>query len=223
MSWKRISESLGRKPLVFLYVLIYLPWFFTLEKVVTQYYLMECRLDYAIPFCEYFIVPYVFWFLYVGGSFLWFLLAEKDGLFYRFAAVMFGGMTIALLIYTFFPNGIQLRPNLDASKNVFTWMTSQIYQADTSTNVFPSLHVYTSAVIAMFFQRSELVKKKPVLKPVFYMISGLIIASTVFLKQHSVLDLAAGMVMAWCLYHTAFVDEEEADVAETERRRHRTV
>lgn len=212
MNRKCFKKGPDRRLWVFLYAFIYFPWFFILEQVVQdQYYLIECPLDRLIPFCEYFIVPYVFWFVYVAGSFLWFLLREEDTLFYKFAAVMFGGMTIALIIYTVFPNGIQLRPNLDASKSIFTWMTSLIYRADTCTNVFPSLHVYTSAVIAMFFAKSSLAAEKRYVKPVTFVISSLIIISTVFLKQHSVLDVVAGSVMAWALCKAAFAGEEEAE------------
>lgn len=209
MKEKLPLQNVEKRPLVFLYAFIYLPWFLTLEHCVKQYYLIECRLDYIIPFCEYFIIPYLFWFLFVAMSFIWFLLFEDDKLFYRFAGVMFGGMTIALIIYTVFPNGIQLRPNLDASKNICTWLTSLIYRADTATNVFPSLHVYTSAVIGMFFMRSSLHDRKPYICHGICTVSLLIISSTVFLKQHSVLDLAAGFFMAWALCHAVFVEEEE--------------
>ncbi|MDD7389420.1 MAG: phosphatase PAP2 family protein [Lachnospiraceae bacterium] len=219
MNWKNLRERAGKKPWVFLYMLIYFPWFFILEHVVQdRYYLIECRLDHILPFCEYFIVPYLFWFVYVAGSFLWFMLKEDDSMFYRFSAVMFGGMTIALIIYTLFPNGIHLRPDLDASRNLFTWLTSLIYKADTCTNVFPSLHVYTSAVIAIFFSKSRLVREKPGMKYVLYAASGLIILSTVFLKQHSVLDMIAGNVMAWALCKMAFVEEDEEEAVRKNRR-----
>lgn len=220
MNMDRLREKVGKKPLVFLYIFIYFPWFFILEHVVQdRYYLIECKLDHMIPFCEYFIVPYIFWFVYVAGSFLHFMLKEEDGLFYRFSAVMFGGMTIALIIYTVFPNGIHLRPDLDGSRNIFAWMTSLIYQADTCTNVFPSLHVYTSAVIAIFFSKSRLAKEKPAARPAAFIVSGLIILSTVFLKQHSVLDMVAGSVMAWALCKMAFAEETEED--DTVRKRGR--
>lgn len=219
MNMKNIWKKAGRKSWVFLYMFIYFPWFFILEHVVQdRYYLIECRLDHMIPFCEYFIVPYLFWFVYVAGSFLWFMLKEDDSLFYRFSAVMFGGMTIALIIYTVFPNGIHLRPDIDSAKNVFAWMTSLIYKADTCTNVFPSLHVYTSAVIAIFFLKSRLGRKKPAVKYASVFVSGLIILSTVFLKQHSVLDLIAGNVMAWALCRMAFVQEEEEEGTVRKRR-----
>ena len=71
MNWKNLRERAGKKPWVFLYMLIYFPWFFILEHVVQdRYYLIECRLDHILPFCEYFIVPYLFWFVYVAGSFV---------------------------------------------------------------------------------------------------------------------------------------------------------
>lgn len=197
MEKKALRENVLKKSWVFLYVFIYFPGFIILEHVVKdQYYLIECKLDMLIPFCEYFVIPYIFWFIYVAGSFIWFISREDDILFYKFAGVMFGGMTIALIIYAIFPNGIQLRPDIDSGKNICTWITSIIYQADTCTNVFPSLHVYTSVVIGIFFSESKLVKEKPGLKAVFPIISTLIVISTVFLKQHSVLDLFAGLIMA---------------------------
>lgn len=220
MNSRHFKEEFKRKSWVFLYVFIYFPWFFILEKVVQdQYYLIECKVDHFIPFCEYFIVPYLFWFVYVAGSFVWFLWQEGDKLFYKFSAVMFGGMTIALIIYTLFPNGIHLRPNIDPSKNVFAWATSMIYAADTCTNVFPSLHVYTSAVIGIFFSKTQLAARKRWVKPLMFGISASIILSTVFLKQHSVLDLLAGSVMAWALCRAAFVSEEESGTSSMRKRR----
>ena len=53
MNMKNIWKKAGRKPWVFLYMFIYFPWFFILEHVVQdRYYLIECRLDHMIPFCE---------------------------------------------------------------------------------------------------------------------------------------------------------------------------
>ena len=45
---------------VFLYGLIYFPWFFWLEqRHVSGYHLIYASLDRKIPFCEYFIIPYL--------------------------------------------------------------------------------------------------------------------------------------------------------------------
>ena len=65
------------------YSFIYIPWFCYLEKAVTRnYHVMHVALDDFIPFNEYFIVPYMMWFLYVAGAILYFLLTSKED-FYR--------------------------------------------------------------------------------------------------------------------------------------------
>ena len=43
-----------------LYWLLYLPWFAYLERTVTtKFHVIHVPLDDKIPFCEYFIVPYL--------------------------------------------------------------------------------------------------------------------------------------------------------------------
>lgn len=38
----------------------------------TVYYApMRCALDHWIPFCKWFVIPYAFWFLFVGGMLLY--------------------------------------------------------------------------------------------------------------------------------------------------------
>ena len=44
-------------------------WFIWLEqRNVTSYHLIYTSLDSKIPFSEYFIVPYLLWFIYVAGN-----------------------------------------------------------------------------------------------------------------------------------------------------------
>ena len=90
---------------VFLYAFIYMPWFLFLEKhVTTKYHVMQTALDERIPFIEYFIVPYLMWFAFIAVVFLYFFFTDVQG-FYKLAAISFAGMTIFLIICTFFPNG----------------------------------------------------------------------------------------------------------------------
>ena len=59
------------------YAFIYLPWFSYLEKTVTRdYYVIHTALDDLIPFSEYFIVPYLLWFVYVAGTILFFFFKK---------------------------------------------------------------------------------------------------------------------------------------------------
>lgn len=49
-----------------------------------------------------------------------------------------------LVISTFIPNIQHLRLHTMPRHNVFTVLVSQLWQTDTPTNLFPSIHVYNS-------------------------------------------------------------------------------
>ena len=45
---------------------------------VTDYAVVYCPADDLIPFCEWFVLPYMFWFVYLVGMHLYTLLYEVD-------------------------------------------------------------------------------------------------------------------------------------------------
>ena len=179
------------------YSFIYIPWFCYLEKAVTRnYHVMHVALDDFIPFNEYFIVPYMMWFLYVAGAILYFLLTSKED-FYRICTFLFSGMTISLIICTFFRNGTDFRPALDPGKNVFTSMVAALYRTDTPTNVFPSIHVYNSIGTHIAIMKSAALRKHRLVRAGSGILMVSICLSTVFTKQHSVIDVACGLAVAF--------------------------
>lgn len=192
---------------VFLYGFIYMPWFLLLEKHVTSgYHLIHARLDDKIPFIEYFIIPYLLWFVFIAGFVLYFFFTDKLG-FYRLCGLLFTGMTIFLIISTFFPNGLNLRPMVFPRDNFCTDLVRFLYTADTSTNVLPSLHVFNSLGVCIAIAHSEALQKHRVIVWASYILAALIILATMFLKQHSVIDVIAGFMMAYTLYLFVYVPE----------------
>ena len=182
------------------YSFIYIPWFCYLEKTVTRnYHVMHVALDDFIPFNEYFIVPYMMWFLYVAGAILYFLLTSKED-FYRICTFLFSGMTISLIICTFFRNGTDFRPALDSGKNIFTSMVAALYRTDTPTNVFPSIHVYNSIGTHIAIMKSEALRKHRLVRAGSGILMVSICLTTVFLKQHSVIDMIGAAIMAYVIY-----------------------
>ena len=156
----RFTELAGkyRHAWVFLYILVYMPWFLWLEKhVTTNYYVIQTRLDEWIPFNEFFIIPYLMWFGFIAVAFLYFFFTDVPG-FYRLAKFMFTGMTIFLIISTGFPNGQDLRPMVFERDNIFVDMVRVLYRADTCTNVFPSLHVFNSISVCIAVHESQALK-----------------------------------------------------------------
>lgn len=211
MKWKTgISEWIKKykHAWVFLYILVYMPWFLYLEKHVrTGYYVIQTDLDKAIPFVEYFIVPYLLWFVFIAGACLYFFFTDVQG-FYKLTKYMFTGMTVFLVISTLFPNGQDLRPVVFERDNVFVDMVRMLYRADTCTNVFPSLHVFNSLSVCVAVYESEALKKHKAVSWGAYILAGLIILATMFLKQHSMLDVIGAFFMAWAIYQFVYAPEK---------------
>ena len=211
-----------RQSWVLLYVLIYFPWFFWLEKHVTVGTLftnIHIALDDMIPFCEYFIVPYLFWFIYVAGSVAYFLFKRPKKEFYRMTGLLFTGMTICLTICTLFPNGQTMRPPVNPDKNIFSWLIVALYKTDTSTNVFPSIHVFASLGVNLAWWNCPVSQKHKWIRPVSTLTAVSICLSTVFLKQHSVLDGLAAIVLTIVLYFFFYQPEFTRASAKAARER----
>ena len=194
---------------VFLYILVYMPWFLYLEKhVTTQYYVIQTRLDEYIPFIEYFIVPYLLWFVFIAAAFLYFFFTDVPA-FYKMAKFMFTGMTVFLIIASIFPNGQDLRPVVFERDNIFVDMVRMLYRADTCTNVFPSLHVFNSLSVCVAVYESKGLKKHRAVCAGAYILAALIILATMFLKQHSILDVFGAFFMAYVIYQFVYAPEKK--------------
>ena len=216
---KRVCDFFRKYSHIWLlsYFFIYIPWFCYLEKTVTRdYHLMHAPLDDLIPFNEYFIIPYLLWFAFVGVTLIYFLIKSKED-YYRMCTFLFSGMTISLIICTFFENGTSLRPILDPDKNIFTAAVAALYRTDTCTNVFPSIHVYNSIGTYIAIHNSPLCQGKTALKAGAAILTAAICLSTVFLKQHSVIDGVGAGIMAAMMYHLVYACspvEEEKKIVE---------
>lgn len=189
------------------YILIYMPWFLYLEKHVTKdYHVIHTALDDYIPFCEYFIIPYLLWFAFIAVTFLWFFLYDTSG-FYKMAAFLFTGMTIFLILSTIFPNGQDLRPTHFARDNIFVDMVKALYKTDTPTNVLPSIHVFNSIGVCVAICHNSQLYSKKWIRYGSLALGIFIILATMFLKQHSVVDVLAAGCMATILYPVVYMRE----------------
>lgn len=190
---------------VFLYTFIYLPWYMYLERtIVTEYHIMYTKVDSIIPFNEYFIIPYYIWFLYVTFMLIFLFFKDVDE-FYRYGLYLALGMSLSLFICQIFPNGTTLRPeNLDPNKNIFTHMVAFIYKSDTPTNVFPSIHVFNSIATHVAIVRSRFFYNNIKVKTISFIIMISICLSTLFLKQHSFIDVIGATILSYIIYQLIY-------------------
>ncbi len=186
-------------PLI-IYGIIYLTWFFYLEKTVTkQYTVIHMAIDDYIPFCEVFIIPYLLWFVYVAAVVVFFFFKDKTD-YYRTCTFLFTGMTVFLIISTLWPNGHHLRPGTMPRDNIFTHMVASLYQTDTPTNLWPSIHVYNALGAHFAIAKSKYFENKKGIKTASFVLAASIILATMFLKQHSVFDVLTAFVLSVIMY-----------------------
>lgn len=183
--------------LILTYLPFYFLWFILLEQHVTDnYHIIESSLDAYIPFNELFIIPYLLWFPFIAIAILYFIFRDKTE-YYRLCGVLITGMTVFLLVSTVFPNGVSLRPVLAdlGRNNIFLDLVAALHQADTSTNVCPSIHVYNSLAVCVAFFASSHLRGKYAIKTAILLLTVSICMSTVFLKQHSLVDVFWAFVL----------------------------
>ena len=182
------------------YVFIYLIWFFLLEQrdnVVMKS--IHIWLDDYIPFNEWFLIPYLLWFLYMAVTILYFLFTSKKD-YYRECAFLFIGMSICLIIYMIWPNCQNLRVTEFPRENILTKGVQFIYALDTATNVCPSIHVYNSIGVHIAVSHSETLGKDKWIRLGSFLLMISICLSTVFLKQHSAFDGICALPLAFIMY-----------------------
>ena len=106
------------------------------------------------------------------------------------------GMTVFLIVSYVYPNAQHIRPTEFPRDNIFTDIVKWLYSTDTPTNILPSIHVFNSLAIHMSLTNCETLRNKKFIKAASFTLTALIIMSTMFLKQHSVIDVCMGATLA---------------------------
>lgn len=155
---------------------------------------IETALDQMIPFVPAFVLPYAYWFLYVFAGLLF--LAFVDGKkFYGLLSSIVSGMLVCFVIFYFFPTTVA-RPEITGN-GFFDFGMRIVYGMDNPYNCFPSIHVLNSMLVCMFLMSYN----KSIGFNIWNVTSNvLIILSTLFVKQHFVLDAVSAIVIAIVMY-----------------------
>ncbi len=167
---------------------VYFILFFLTEKFVPadDCTIMYIPLDDVFPFCEWFIIPYVSWYLLIGGSIVYFALYNPDG-FKKLMIFWITAQLSAMAVYILFPTRQALRPEAFPRDNFLTDAVRFLYSIDTDTNVCPSMHVsFSLAMVSVWLKEKSASRLCKSLITAFVM---LVILSVSFIKQHSVLDV----------------------------------
>lgn len=193
-----IKEFVKKRHLVPLgvWIVLYMAVFLYLEVCPPQdVHIIHCALDDRIPYIQAFVYPYVIWFPYIVICVYCCMKNLNDRDYGEALLLLTTGMNLFLATCFLYPSGLILRDNVVYNTSLPSGLLLRFVQGvDVPKNVFPSMHVYVTTV---FQYGMELQKEKlPVWGLMLSRVTAVsIILSTVFVKQHSVLDVSASLVM----------------------------
>ena len=187
--------------------IVYFALYFITENLIPaeKCYPVHMWLDDVIPFCEYFLIPYVFWYLLIISSLGYFLLYDVES-FKKLQIFIMITQGMAMLCYILFPTRQDLRPIIFPRENILTDGVGLLYRIDTNTGVCPSMHVAFSIAFVSAWTKDSHVHW---CWKFFIIISAVLIClSTLFIKQHSALDFFAALPVCllaeWVAYGNYF-------------------
>lgn len=169
-----------------------------LNRPTDQVYNFAIILDEMIPFVPLFIVPYLLWYPFITGALVAIAFKNKY-MYFRTLFALCCGLVISYVFFAFFQS-IIIRPDISTEQDWVHWLVKFVYNTDQPYNCFPSIHVLTSYLII----KGTHIFGRPIWL-ISTLISVLIIISTVLVKQHVVVDIIGGIIVAELCFWSAGV------------------
>lgn len=160
-------------------------------------YMLVTKFDKIIPFKQLFVVPYIAWFGLIFVALIWFMYRDIKLYIFSIISIILG-LLISFIIFSLFQTTVP-RPEI-LGDDIFSQLTKLIYTIDNPFNAFPSIHVLTSYIVFLGCQETKGRYRK-----ISLIIQGvviLVILATLFLKQHTLLDVLGGLILGGSLFKT---------------------
>jgi len=186
---KKINKKVA---LIILNLIIFQCLFYFISKTFQgKPTILTSSFDSAIPFIPEYIYVYIFWYLLLFIVPYYLFLKNKET-FVKYCLVYCITVIICNLIFIIFPTAI-VRPNIIPS-NFTEWITNIIFTMDTPImNCLPSIHCALSVLFIL--SSFDTPKYSFKYRLMIMVISVLIMASTLFIKQHVIYDVIAAILV----------------------------
>lgn len=149
---------------------------------------IDIELDKKIPVIPLFVLVYVLWFPVIS-IFPLSLYGASPILYKPYMSTWIIVLAISIIIYMIYPTTFERPKNLD--DYAFGFLLKFIYKSSyRGLNCMPSLHCSMSTMVIVFALASAMVLR---LKLIYVAVSIGIIISTLFTKQHVILDVVTGV------------------------------
>ncbi|MFC4303259.1 phosphatase PAP2 family protein [Cohnella boryungensis] len=204
IDWKKYS------PLLLMLVFPVLGWMYAMTNNIEnqEVYSLLTSVDEAIPFIKYFALPYSIWIFYIYVCLFYFF--KKDiNVYYRSLMTYVVCALLCYLIYSVFQTTVARPPVV--GDDPFSFLMRYIYNRDQPFNCFPSIHCFSSYMVMRAIWTSSFRNKWNV--SLITGMSSLIILSTLFVKQHVIVDALAGILLVEVVTAVIIVFERKLRVS----------
>ena len=146
--------------------------------------------DSLIPFLGWAVWPYIFGILWIA---LPAALIRSADYFTQIAATFALNIGMSFLCFLIVPTQTRLREQASTTDLDFltAWAVNTLYSIDPPTNLLPSLHVSLAVIATVAIGRQH-----PEWKAALLIVLAAIILSVLILKQHTIIDALAGIIVA---------------------------
>lgn len=180
------------------YFFVFLLCFYLLEVYGPKpRYIIRCMADDWIPFNEWFVIPYFLWYMWVPVFLVYFMVRDKAA-YLQLCFIMSVGVTVSLLVYLVLPNGLDLRQEIMGT-NPCAALVRVLREIDPPHHVCPSIHVSSTVAVHLVIGRALSLAGRRGIRRLSLAVTLLICASTMFIKQHSLVDVVCGCLLSLAL------------------------
>jgi membrane-associated phospholipid phosphatase len=183
----------ARKPLFIVLAFNMLAYCLPSILNVAPKYDMTLLIDLKIPavplFSYIYVLSYAFWVInYI-------LIAGKSPqMCRRFVTAELMGKAVCFLMFMLVPATFD-RPAADTLSGPGTWLLKIVYAMDEPTRLIPSIHCYASYMCVRPLASKEFRSFSPAYKLFSLVLTILICLSTLFTRQHVIVDVFAGVLL----------------------------
>lgn len=194
---KKLLEKIEIKPIITTISLVCIQsiLYFISKLLQGDLNLVGNVIDTKIPFLPVFFIPYCIWYLMIFIIPYYLYCKDKDKYIKYTMAYILCSM-IGNIVFISYPSTVA-RPTVTGT-DIFSLIAKFIYWIDTPTNCFPSLHCAISMLFILYICESK--NTNIITKISVCIISILIMLSTLFTKQHVVVDFISGDILALIVY-----------------------
>ena len=188
--FKRLIPKYAIIPTVILLLVIPVYFEVRLVNINLPHHNVSLGIDEMIPFVHVFVWIYVL--AYVQWFIGYFVIAhDSESLCKTYFPAEVICRIMCALVFIVFPT-LMVRPEIvgeGLTEKVLAW----IYEVDRPDNLFPSLHCVESWLVARGMMETKVPKTA---KTSMWIFTILVFASVLLVKQHLVLDVAGGILVA---------------------------